>query len=204
MASAIALILNDDPSLETIEKQYSWRFGVIPYSDSIGVLFFNQYGEWLRASGKIHNRANFLDWVHNHYADPKGNIEYDIDSINGKGFEDSMWKDRRTVTVQKGARHYVVRGWAVDYRRLSPVDSLQIGIGKTFRQARFTTQRPDLPTFLELSGKLNPRLLLGWECGFDDQDLIPGCQNIQLSFGDSGSIKTVISTRIQLCIEGNG
>ena len=41
MASAIALILNYDPSLETIEKQFSWRFGVVPYSDSIGVIFSN-------------------------------------------------------------------------------------------------------------------------------------------------------------------
>jgi hypothetical protein len=201
MASAIALILNDDPPLETIEKQFSWRFGVIPYSDSIGVLFFNQYSEWLHTTGKVHNRDNFLDWVRNRYVDPKGNVEYDIDTINDKGFEDSKWKDRRVATVQKGAGHYVVRGWAVDYRRLSQVDSLQIGIGKTFRQAVFTTQRPYLPAFLGLSGALNPLLPLGWECEFDDKDLSPGCQDIQLSISGPGSVKTVISTRIQLCIE---
>ena len=197
-------ILNEGSSLETIEKQFSWRFGVIPYSDSIGVLFFNQYSEWLSATGRFHSRDNFLDWIRNRYVDPKGNIEYDIDSINGKGFEDSKWKDRRVATVQKGAGHYVVRGWAVDYRRLSQVDSLQVGIGKTFRQVVFTTQRPDLPAFLGLSGTLNPLLPLGWVCEFDDQDLSPGCQDIQLSIGDPGSVKTVISTRIQLCVEESG
>lgn len=201
MASAIALILNDDPPLETIEKQISWRFGVIPYSDSIGVLFFNQYGEWLRATGKVHNRDIFLDWVRNHYVDPKGNIEYDIDSINDKGFEDSKWKDRRVATIQQGAGHYVVRGWSVDYRQLSQVDFLQVGIGRTFRQAVYTALRPGLPAFLGLSGMLNPLLLLGWECEFDGQDLSPGCHDIQLSIGDTGSVKTVITTRIQLCIE---
>lgn len=203
MASAIVLILNDDPPLETVEKQFSWRFGVIPYSDSIGVLFFNQYSEWLRATGKVHNRDVFLDWVRNRYVDSKGNIEYDIDSINGKGFEDSMWRDRRVATVQKGAGYYVLRGWAVDYRRLSQVDSLQVGIGKTFRQVVYTTQRPNLPAFLGLSGALNPLLPLEWECKFEDRDLSPGCQDIQLSIGGHGSEKTVISTRIHLCIEGN-
>jgi len=34
--------------------------------------------------------------------DPKGNIEYDIHIINGRGFDDSWWKDRRVATVQKG------------------------------------------------------------------------------------------------------
>jgi len=36
---------------------------------------------------------------------------------------------------KRGAAHYVIREWAVDYRRLSQVDSLQIGIGRMFRQA---------------------------------------------------------------------
>ena len=44
-----------------------------------------------------------LDWVRNRYVDPKGNIECDIDSINGKGFENSKWKNLRVATVQKGA-----------------------------------------------------------------------------------------------------
>jgi predicted protein tyrosine phosphatase len=204
MASAIALILNDATSLEAIEKQFSWRFGVIPYSNSIGVIFFDQYNEWLSAIGRRHSRDNFLDWVRNHYVDPKGNIEYDINSINGQGFDDSKWEDRRVATVQKGSAHYVIRGWAVDYRRLSPAGSLQVGIGKLFREAVFTTQHPDLPVFLGLSGKLNPLLPLGWECEFDDQDLSPGCQDIQLSIGGPGSVKTVINTRIQLCIEERG
>ena len=199
MASAIALILDNDPSLEILEKQFSWRFGVVPYSDSIGVLFFNQYSQWLHATGRVHNRDIFLDWIRNRYVDPKGNIEYDIDSINNKGFEDSKWQDRRVATVQKGAGPYVVRGWAVDYRRQTQVDSLQVGIGKTFRPAVLTTPRPDLLSSLGLP--LNPTLPLGWECQFDDPDLSPGCQDIQLSIGDSGSVKSVISTRIQLCVE---
>lgn len=203
MASAIALILNSDLPLEIIEKQFSWRFGVVPYSNSIGVMFFNQYSRWLSATGRFHSRDNFLDWIRNHYVDPKGNIEYDIDSINDKGFDDSRWQDRRVATIQKGAGQYVIRGWAVDYRRLSQVDGLQMGIGKTFRKAIFTTQRPDLPAFLDLSGSLNPMLPLEWECIVDDQDLVPGCHGIQLSIGGPEAIKTVINTRIQLCIEEN-
>jgi hypothetical protein len=204
MASAIALILNDASSLETIEKQFSWRFGVIPYSNSIGVIFFNQYNEWLGATGRRHSRDNFLGWIHNFYVDPKGNIDYDIHGINGRGFNDGWWGDGRVATVQKGAAHYVIRGWAVDYLRLSQVDSLQIGIGRTFRQAVFTSVMPDLPVFLGLSETLNPLLPLGWECEFDDRDLSPGCQDIQLSIGDPGSVKSVINTRKQLCIEGSG
>ena len=204
MASAIALILNGEPSLETIEKQFSWRFGVIPYSNSIGVIFFNQYSQWLSATGGFHSRDNFLYWIRNIYIDPKGNIEYDIDSINDKGFEDSHWKDRRVATVHKGASFYVVRGWAADDRRLSPVGSLQVGIGKIFRPVVYTTQRPNLDVFLGRSGSLKPLPPLGWECSFDDQDLSPGCYDIHLSIGDPGAVKTVISTRIQLCIKENG
>jgi hypothetical protein len=204
MASAIALILNEGSSLQTIEKQFSWRYGVVPYSNSIGVIFFKQYSEWLSATGRFHSRVNFLDWIRNRYVDSKGNIEYDIHSINDRGFDDNWWKDRRVATIQKGAAHYVIRGWAVDYRRLSEVESLQIGIGRTFRQAVFTSARPDLPAFLGLSGTLNPLLPLEWECKVDDQDLSPGCHDIQLSIGDPGSVKTAINTRIQLCIEERG
>ncbi len=204
LASAIALILNEDASLETIEKQFSWRFGVIPYSNSIGVIFFNQYSQWLSTTGRRHNRDNFLDWIRNHYVDPKGNIEYDIRSINGWGFNDNWWKNKREATVKKGAEHYVIQGWAVDSRSLSQVDSLQIGIGRTFRQVVFTSARPDLPELLGLSGKLNPLLPLVWECKVDDQDLVPGCHDLQISFDMPGDIKTVINTRIQLCIEESG
>ncbi len=121
-----------------------------------------------------------------------------------KGFEYSRWKDRRVATVQKGAAHYIIQGWAVDPWRLSQVDSLQIGIGRTFRQAVSTPARTDFPPILGLSGSLNLLLPLEWECNFDDQDLIPGCHDIQLSIGEPGAIKTVIHTRIQLCIEDSG
>lgn len=204
MASAIALILNSDTSLETIEKQFSWRFGVIPYSDSIGIIFFNQYSQWLKATGRRHSRDNFLDWIRNYYVDSKGNIEYDIYSINKRGFEYNRWKDRRVATVQKGAAHYIIQGWAVDPWKMSQVDSLQIGIGRTFREAVSTPARSDFPPILGLSGSLNPLLPLEWECDFDDQDLIPGCHDIQLSIGEPGAIKTVIHTRIQLCVEDSG
>jgi hypothetical protein len=88
----------------------------------------------------------------------------------------------------------------VDYRRLAQVDFLQVGIGKSFRQVVYTFPRPDLPDFLGLSGSLNPELLLGWECVFDDADLTPGCQDIQLSIGNTSSDRIMINTRIQLCV----
>ena len=204
MASAIALILNDASSLETIEKQFSWRFGVVPYTNSIGVIFFKQYSDWLSATGGYHSRDHFLDWIRNRYVDPKGNIEYVIHSINGSGFEDCWWKDRRIATVKKGAEHYVIRGSAVDYRRMFQADSLQIGIGRTFRQAVFTSARPDLPAFPGLSGALNPLQPLEWECEVDDQDLAIGCHDIQLSIGEIDTIRTVINTQDQLCVEESG
>ena len=201
MASAIALILNGTTSLETIKKQFSWRFGVIPFSNSIGIIFFNQYEKWLSATGRSHSRDSFLDWIRNRYVDSKGNIDYDIRSINGRGFDDSWWQDRRVATVQKGAAHYVIQGWALDYRRLSQADFLQIGIGRTFHQVAFTSQRLDSPAFIGLAGNLNPLFPMNWECKIADQDLSPGCQDLQLSIGDPGAIKTVINTRIQLCVE---
>ena len=204
MASAIALILYENASLETAEKQFSWRFGIVPYSGSIGVQLFGQYRNWLLATGRVHSREVCLDWVRNHYVDPKGNIDYDIDSINGVGFTDSKWGDLRIATVQKGAGRYTIRGWGVDYRRLSPADTLRVGIGHTFRQVVFTAPRPNLPAFLGLTGKLNPDLNFGWECQFDDADLSPGCHDIRLAVGSPGGIVRVIGTRIRLCVEAAG
>jgi len=201
MASAIALILNEASSLETIEKQFSWRFGVVPFTKSIGVIFFKQYSEWLSATGRFHSRNNFLDWIHNCYVDPKGNIEYVIHSIDHKGFEDRWWKDGRIATVQKGAAQYVILGSAQDYRQMFQMDFLQIGIGSTFRQAAFTSAGPDASAFLETSGAKYPSQPLEWECKMEDQDLPIGCHDIQLSIGESGTIKTVINTQTQVCVE---
>lgn len=203
MASAIALILNDEPSMETIKKQFSWRYGVIPYSNSIGLIFFRKYEDWLNATGRTHTRDNFQDWIQNVYVDSKGNIEYNINTINGKGFEYSYWKDCRIATVQKGWGRYVLRGWFVDYLRLSPVNSLQVGIGNMFRQAVISPQ-PRFSALVALSGTLDQSLLLYWKYEFDEKDLIDGCQDILLSIGDPGAVQTVISTKIQICMEESG
>jgi hypothetical protein len=61
-----------------------------------------------------------------------------------------------------------------------------------------------LPNFLGLSGILNPLLHLEWICKLDDQDLAPGCHDIQLSIGEPGTIRTVINTKAQLCVEESG
>lgn len=67
MASAIVLILFQEAELETAKRQFSWRYGVVPYTDSIGIQLFSIYENWLQAAGKTHSRENFLDWVNNHY-----------------------------------------------------------------------------------------------------------------------------------------
>lgn len=68
MAGAIALILFQDADIETAKKQFSWRYGVVPYTDSIGVQLFSIYENWLNTAGKSHTRENFLDWINNVYA----------------------------------------------------------------------------------------------------------------------------------------
>ena len=77
MASAIALILFQDDSLKTVERQFSWRYGVVPFTHSIGVQFFDLYEQWLKSTGQSHSRENFLNWARNDYVDPNGNIDPD-------------------------------------------------------------------------------------------------------------------------------
>lgn len=201
MASAIALILYNDPPMEILEKQFSWRFGVIPYSESIGVIFFEKYREWLLMNGKTHNQSNFLEWIRHHYVDMKGNIEYDIDSINGKGFIENGWENKKSATVRNGSSSYLLRGWAVDYQRSSQVNFLRIGIGNVFHEVHYTSHRPQLPVFLDLSGRLDPQLKLEWECQFGEKEIQMGCHDIHLSIGNPQGSVTVVNTQIQLCID---
>ena len=62
LASAIAIILNGEPSLDVAEKQISWRYGVVK-RQSIGYLVFHRYKTWLQAQHKQHSKQNFLSWV---------------------------------------------------------------------------------------------------------------------------------------------
>ena len=62
IASAIALILNDDRSLSDIKKQVSYRYFVLS-NESIGKQFIAKYATWLQQNKLTTSRTNFLRWV---------------------------------------------------------------------------------------------------------------------------------------------
>ncbi len=198
MASAIALILLKDVPLSVAEEQFSWRFGVVPLTNSIGVIFFNRYEQWLKATGQSHSRAVFLDWALHRYVDPNGNIEYAIDSVNHRGFEDSFWKSTRTAAIQKSAGRYVFSGWARDEQHGAEVKTLMVGISHIFRQVTYIPSPPVVsPAPSVVLSEPRPQ----WECAFDKEDIPAGCHDIRLSIGPPHHGVLPIQTRMQICID---
>ncbi len=194
MASAIALILFKDAPLKMAERQCSWRFGVVPYTDSIGVLFFDRYEQWLKTTGKSHSQAVFLDWALHRYVDPNGNIEYEIGGVNHTGFKDSFWRHALTAVIHKDTGGYIFTGWARDESYGAPVKTLMIGIGPLFRQV---TYAPPSQTASGTAVASQPQ----WICRFDEKDISPGCHDIRLSVGAPHHDIPLIQTQRRLCIE---
>src|SRR5579872_982021 len=68
MASAMALLLYTDNSLDEALHQLGPRYGPIPFGPTGNIdRCFVLYREWLAAHGTAHSPANFRHWVENEY-----------------------------------------------------------------------------------------------------------------------------------------
>lgn len=65
-ASALVLILANDPSLTNIERQVSLRYFVFS-NKSIGKQFLTHYKLWLAQNHLTTSRAHFLMWLNNYH-----------------------------------------------------------------------------------------------------------------------------------------
>ncbi len=68
MASAMALLLRTDTSLEEAREQLGWRFGHLPIGRTASIdRFFDLYQEWLTERGEVHSPAVFRRWLEREY-----------------------------------------------------------------------------------------------------------------------------------------
>ena len=204
MASALALSIEEDAPLSVMEKQYSWRYFVNPFrAQSSGKLFFSAYKNYLRQTGVKHSRKTLLSWINNQYIDYKGNIEFVIELANNERFRSSRVEDRRSATIHKDTNPIVLRGWAVDYRRKSPVNYFSISVdGKTYHSARFTIKRPDVANYYHLSKDAFKNFTFGWIAVIDVQHLKKGCYVISLRAGDNDTLyRSIKDAGFDLCIK---
>jgi protein tyrosine/serine phosphatase len=68
MASAMAILLYTDSSLETALHQLGPRYGHLPLGHNANIdRFFELYAEWLRDKGCTHSSAVFRHWVEKEY-----------------------------------------------------------------------------------------------------------------------------------------
>lgn len=84
LASAIALILDQNATLAQSERQISFRHLVLSPS-SIGKLVFPYYQHWLATNHLPHNRENFLKWVcspHPFHHDAPYDYPKELDQFN--------------------------------------------------------------------------------------------------------------------------
>ena len=83
LVSALALVLEKDLPLDELKKQFSIRYGVLPFTKSIGPLLFSRYEAWIQKNKKTHSRNNLLYWLKQEYQDNYGNLVFMIDQIDG-------------------------------------------------------------------------------------------------------------------------
>jgi len=68
MASAIALLLRTDITLEQARQQLGFRFGHLPLGRTANIdRFFDLYQEWLTEHGLAHSTAVFRRWIEEGY-----------------------------------------------------------------------------------------------------------------------------------------
>ena len=79
MASAMALLLYTDISLDEALHQLSPRFGHLPLGRTGNIdRFFELYREWLQEKGVAHSSANFRHWIEQDYCPGEYLASYEI------------------------------------------------------------------------------------------------------------------------------
>jgi protein tyrosine phosphatase (PTP) superfamily phosphohydrolase (DUF442 family) len=205
MASALALSIEQDASLQDIKTHFSWKYFVNPFRDQTsGKLFFSSYEQFLLKSGINHNRSNLLFWIKNNYIDYKGNIEFVIEYANKERFNSSRKEDRRLAVIQKkGFDNISLNGWAFDYRNKMPIKYLRVSIDNTTHSlAEFTFNRPDVARYYNLEKHEFDDYKFGWKTEINIKRLNKGCYKVLLQVGDdSKSARLIKDTGYDLCIK---
>lgn len=196
LASALALTIEQDPPLSEIKKQFSWRYGVLPFYRSTGPYFFSKYEQWLNKTQKMHSKNNLIYWINYEYLDSHGNLKFWIDHVNGREYKD------KKMMIPGDSKMILIDGWAFDTRTNSPVDNLYVMVDNRISlKADFTYNRPDIAKFFGLGEKYYKKFVVGWRVVFE-RDTIPlGCHEISLKIVKNGSNSFGIPTENTFCLE---
>jgi protein tyrosine phosphatase (PTP) superfamily phosphohydrolase (DUF442 family) len=194
MASALALSIERNASLQEMKKQFSWKYFANPFrTKSSGKLFFSAYEDYLHQTGTRHSRNILLSWIKNAYIDYKGNIEFVIEYAGKERFEHSHSEDRRSVALRKNSDGVLLTGWAFDYRRKMPIKYFSLSIdGNTYNVAHFNRDRPDVGRYYNLEKKELGNFRFGWVVNMDIKQLKKGSYKISLRVGDSHKSSSLI------------
>jgi protein tyrosine phosphatase (PTP) superfamily phosphohydrolase (DUF442 family) len=191
--SALALAIEKDLPLVDLKKQFSLRYGTLPFKETVGPRFFSNYEQWLDATQKIHSKANLIYWINQEYVDDQGNIEFYMDHINGKGLKErfTLPKDSKTITIE---------GWAFNTRTNFPLEDFQVVIDNQISIKAEKVNRTDVAKFFELKEHDNS-FMVGWKVALDQNMIGSGSHKISFRIYDKNSRSLVIPTDYVFCIE---
>ena len=182
LVSAMALMIEKDPPLSLLKKQFSFRYGVVPFYGSVGPYFFKNYEQWLENTKRMHSKNNFIYWIENGYADNTGNLKYWIDTVNGKGYSKHKFDGYRRFFVKDVKERISIRGWAFDTNKKSPSDGLVYIVldNKISQRADFRHNMPEVARFFKFGEKYYKDFMVGWEAEFKRENLSDGCHKIYI------------------------
>ena len=175
MVSALALSIEKDLPLSELKKQFSFRYGVLPFYKSVGPYFFSQYEQWLRETHRMHSLDNLINWIRNDYRDSSGNVKFLIDHVNGRLFQNNK------ATIPDNTKDILIGGWAYDECSLSPVDNLYVTVDDRYPlKVTYTINRPDVAMAFHLGEEHYQTFIVGWEAKYPKPDISSRCHKISL------------------------
>lgn len=202
MASAIALSINQNPPLPELKQQFSWRYFVVPFTRSTGPLLFSDYEEWLKSSGRKHDRDNLLFWIKNVYVDYKGNLEYWIDTVQEAIFAENDSNEIFVAHIKKGSKKISIKGWSFDGRTKLPIENLYVVIdNKISDKVEYKYSRPDVVKHFNFDKEYYKNVELGWLAEFDSDLLSAGFHTISLRIVKNESDTFDIHTNFEFCFK---
>jgi hypothetical protein len=191
--SALALAIEKDVPLFELKKQFSLKYGTLPFIRSIGPLFFSKYEQWLNKMRRTHTKENLIQWINFDYVDGQGNIEFRIDHINRK-------HSKEKFTLPNNSKTICIEGWAFNTRTNSPLQGFQVVIDNRISIQADKYNRPDVATFFGLE-KYDEYFMVGWGIALDRDIIGDGWHKISFRINDNKSGSLDIPTNYAFCIE---
>lgn len=181
MVSALALAIEENPPLSELRKQFSFRYGVLPFSRSIGPYIFLLYEQWLNKTNKTHNKHNLIYWIRNEYRDGSENLKYHIDHVNGLYFQN------KKATIHNTADKILIGGWAYDTCTVLPAENLYIAVdNRTSSKVNYLHNRPDVAKVFHLCEESRKTFIIGWEAELPRNEISSGCHRLSLRIFRNG------------------